>query len=136
MPANLSTAVNKGITDSYSICPLNGDSENKIKQKETQDIKQNLRIRTELGDDTEKVSGTMASVMVAVNLSDSKPSSDGNSFLPWDNPDNVITFETFITAENIINCYINPIIFCIGVPANVLNCVVFFRQGSLKNCFR
>ena len=89
-----------------------------------------------MGDDTEKVSGTMASVMVAVNLSDSKPSSDGNSFLPWDNPDNVITFETFITAENIINCYINPIIFCIGVPANVLNCVVFFRQGSLKNCFR
>ena len=80
----------------------------------------------------------MASVVVAVNLSDSNTSGDGNSFLPWDNPDNVIAFETFITAENIINCYINPVIFCIGVPANVLNCVVFSRQGILNylNYFR
>ena len=59
-----------------------------------------------------------------------------DNFVPWDNPDNIISFETFIAIESVIYCYINPIVFCIGVPANVLNCVVFFRQGlSLKNKF-
>ena len=64
-----------------------------------------------------------------VNLSDSKSYGDADKIVPWDNPSNVITFETFIAIEDIINCYVNPLIFCIGVPANVLNCVVFFRQG-------
>ena len=67
---------------------------------------------------------------VQVNHSDSKGYGDLESFVPWDNPDNVITFETFTTVDDIINCYINPFIFFIGVPTNVLSCVVFFRQGS------
>ena len=70
----------------------------------------------------------MASVTdVQVNHSDSK---DYYKFVPWDNPDNVITFETYATMDNIFLCYLNPLIFIIGVPANVLSCVVFFRQGS------
>ena len=64
-----------------------------------------------------------------LNHSDSNGFSDADSFVPWDNPDNVITYETYTTIEDIINCYFNPIIFCISVPANVLNCVVFLRQG-------
>ena len=68
------------------------------------------------------------------NKSDSKGYDDVDNFVPWDNPDNVITFETFATTENIVICYFNPLIFCIGVPANVLNCVVFLRQGSFCNC--
>ena len=75
------------------------------------------------------VTDTMAAVKeVQVNHSDSKDHSD--SFVPWDNPDNVITYETFAAMNNIFFCYFNPIIFFIGVPANILNCVVFFRQGS------
>ena len=70
----------------------------------------------------------MASVTdVQVNHSDSK---DYYKFVPWDNPDNVITFETYATMDNIFLCYLNPLILIIGVPANVLSCVVFFRQGS------
>ena len=66
---------------------------------------------------------------VPANHSDSKGYGDVDSFVPWDNPDNVITFETFLAIENVYFCYFNPFIICIGVPANVLNCVVFFRQG-------
>ena len=70
----------------------------------------------------------MASVTdVQVHHSDSK---DYYKFVAWDNPDNVITFETYATMDNIFLCYLNPLIFIIGVPANVLSCVVFFRQGS------
>ena len=70
----------------------------------------------------------MASVTdVQVNHSDSK---DYYKFVAWDNPDNVITFETYATMDNIFLCYLNPLILIIGVPANVLSCVVFFRQGS------
>ena len=67
---------------------------------------------------------------VQVNHSDSNDYGDEDNFVPWDNPDNVISIETFLTIENILFCYFNPVVFCIGVPANVLNCVVFFRQGS------
>ena len=71
---------------------------------------------------------TMSSVTdVQVNHSDSK---DYYKFVAWDNPDNVITFETYATMDNIFLCYLNPLVFIIGVPANVLSCVVFFRQGS------
>ncbi|XP_076464107.1 uncharacterized protein LOC143296183 [Babylonia areolata] len=37
--------------------------------------------------------------------------------------------DAFALLEKAVFCYANPIIFCIGVPANVLNCIVFFRQG-------
>ena len=64
------------------------------------------------------------------NHSNSKGYDDVDKFVPWDNPDNVITFETYATLDNIFLCYFNPLILIIGVPANVLSCVVFFRQGS------
>ena len=71
---------------------------------------------------------TIASVTkVQVNHSDRRIY---YKFVPWDNPDNVITFETYATMDNIFLCYLNPLIFIIGVPANILSCVVFFRQGS------
>ena len=79
---------------------------------------------------------TVTSVMeVQTNHSGSKGCDDVDIFVPWDNPDNVITFETFAAIENILICYFNPIIFCIGVPANVLNSVVFFRQGCYRYIF-
>ena len=67
---------------------------------------------------------------------EAKPVSTDNSileqdevFLPWKNPHNLITFETFALIEHVLLCYVNPVIFCVGVPTNVLNCVVFARQG-------
>lgn len=67
---------------------------------------------------------------IQVNYSESKSYDEIDNFVPWDNPDNVITFETFSAIENILTCYFNSIIFCISVPANVLSCLVFLRQGS------
>ena len=83
-----------------------------------------------------QVTDTVTSAMeVHVNSSEGlQDCNDVDSFVPWDNPDNVITFETFAAIENILICYFNPVIFCIGVPANVLNCVVFFRQGCFIFC--
>ena len=68
---------------------------------------------------------------VKLNFNDSKDHGNADNYVPWDNPYNVITFETFAAIENAMFCYFNPLIFCIGVPANVLSCVVFFRQGSV-----
>ena len=77
------------------------------------------------------VGNTMASIIeFQVNHSNNKGHDDLDRFVPWDNPDNVITFETYSTMDNILVCYLNPLMLIIGVPANVLSCVVFFRQGS------
>ena len=49
-------------------------------------------------------------------------------FLPWDNPDNIITAE----VENIIRRIkdiLIPIFFLIGGPANVISLAVFYKQG-------
>ena len=67
---------------------------------------------------------------VEINQNDSKSCDDVDDFVPWDNPDNVITFETLSAVETVLICYFNPLVFFIGIPANVLNCVVFLRQGS------
>ena len=72
---------------------------------------------------------------VKLNFNDSKDYGNADSYNPWDNPYNVITFETFAAIENVLFCYFNPLIFFIGVPANVLSCVVFFRQGSYEIVF-
>ena len=50
-------------------------------------------------------------------------------FIPWDNPHNIISFETFLAFENVMTCGVSLILFLIGVPTNLLNCLVFYRQG-------
>ena len=59
--------------------------------------------------------------------------SEEMDFLPWDNPDNIITAE----VENIIRRIkdiLIPIFFLIGGPANVISLAVFYKQG-LKERF-
>ncbi|XP_076450092.1 uncharacterized protein LOC143286416 [Babylonia areolata] len=56
------------------------------------------------------------------------PSPD-DAFLPWDNPHNVISLQTFLTFEEVMTCYVSSGLFLMGAPTNVLNCLVFFRQG-------
>ena len=50
-------------------------------------------------------------------------------FIPWDNPHNIISFETFLNFENVMTCGVSLFLFLIGVPTNLLNCLVFYRQG-------
>ena len=49
--------------------------------------------------------------------------------VPWDNLHNIISFETFLAFENVMTCGVSLILFLIGVPTNLLNCLVFYRQG-------
>ena len=51
------------------------------------------------------------------------------AFLPWDNPNNVISLEEYTTISIVSNCFLYPMLILIGVPTNGLNCVVFWRQG-------
>ena len=55
--------------------------------------------------------------------------SSEDDYLPWDNPDNIISYETYLLMERGLFCYAIPTLFLVGVPANLLNCVVFYRQG-------
>nr|KAG5709228.1 hypothetical protein BaRGS_017980 [Batillaria attramentaria] len=54
---------------------------------------------------------------------------DDGRYSPWNNPSNIITFATFLRIERALFCWVNLVLVAIGVPTNVLNCVVFFRQG-------
>nr|KAG5712026.1 hypothetical protein BaRGS_020752 [Batillaria attramentaria] len=54
---------------------------------------------------------------------------DKPPFLPTDNPENIISLETYLLLDEIVYCGICPVLFLVGVPSNVLNCIVFFRQG-------
>nr|KAG5688945.1 hypothetical protein BaRGS_031344 [Batillaria attramentaria] len=51
------------------------------------------------------------------------------SYIPWNNPDNIISVETYLRIEKAIMCGLNPVFLIYGVPANMVNCIVFFRQG-------
>ncbi|KAL8618737.1 hypothetical protein ACOMHN_015147 [Nucella lapillus] len=50
-------------------------------------------------------------------------------FLPWNNPFNVISEQTYLTVKTIMFCYVSSGLFLIGVSSNFINCVVFYRQG-------
>ena len=69
-----------------------------------------------------------ATTTLSVEEKSSTISSDGD-YLPWDNPDNIISYETYLLMERGLFCYAIPTLFFVGVPANLLNCVVFYRQG-------
>ena len=69
-----------------------------------------------------------ATTTLSVEEKSSTISSDGD-YLPWDNPDNIISYETYLLMERGLFCYAIPTLFLVGVPTNLLNCVVFYRQG-------
>ena len=51
------------------------------------------------------------------------------AFLPWDNPANLISRDTVVTLEKVVTCGLNPLLLAVGLPSNVLNALVFKRQG-------
>ena len=50
-------------------------------------------------------------------------------FIPWDNPDNIISFQSESIVRRLKNVFFLPILFLIGGPANVINMAVFYKQG-------
>ena len=49
-------------------------------------------------------------------------------FLPWDNPDNIVSSSVEDVARRVKDNLL-PIFFLIGWPANVINMAVFYKQG-------
>ncbi|XP_076464666.1 uncharacterized protein LOC143296534 [Babylonia areolata] len=49
-------------------------------------------------------------------------------FLPWDNPDNIVSAEAEAFAYR-LKCIVLVLLFLIGGPGNVINMAVFYKQG-------
>ena len=49
-------------------------------------------------------------------------------YLPWDNPDNIVSVNFEVMVRK-IRYVLLPILFLIGAPANVINMLVFYKQG-------
>ncbi|XP_025096849.1 uncharacterized protein LOC112565555 [Pomacea canaliculata] len=43
--------------------------------------------------------------------------------------EDIVSFETYEVFTTITQCAVKPVLFLVGIPSNVLNCVVFWRQG-------
>jgi hypothetical protein len=52
-----------------------------------------------------------------------------NVTVPWDNPHDVISLHTIMLVENVKALAFIPLLFIIGFTTNVLNAMVFARQG-------
>ena len=50
-------------------------------------------------------------------------------FLPWANPDNLVSAETEEIVRRVRDLAVLPVLFLIGCPANVINMAVFYKQG-------
>nr|KAG5696608.1 hypothetical protein BaRGS_034069 [Batillaria attramentaria] len=54
---------------------------------------------------------------------------DINDTVPWDNPRNLMSPETEYLIDRIKSAVFIPILYLIGVPANTVSMLVFYRQG-------
>ena len=52
-----------------------------------------------------------------------------DGFIPWDNPDNLVSARLEAFAERLKGAIVLPFLFLIGGPANVINMAVFYKQG-------
>ena len=52
-----------------------------------------------------------------------------HEFIPWNNPDNILSFEAEDLVHMLKDLVFLPILFLIGGPANVINMAVFYKQG-------
>ena len=75
------------------------------------------------------------SIPIISTISRNNNSSEGckilkfDSFIPWDNPDNLVSLEVEAFVEWLKGAIILPLLFLIGGPANVINMAVFYKQG-------
>ena len=52
-----------------------------------------------------------------------------DGFVPWDNPNNLVSLEVEAFVERLKGAIVLPLLFLIGGPANVINMVVFYKHG-------
>ena len=52
-----------------------------------------------------------------------------DGFVPWNNPENLVSLEVEAFAERLKGAIVLPLLFLIGGPANVINMAVFYKQG-------
>ena len=48
-------------------------------------------------------------------------------YLPWDNEDNFISYETSVLIVKIVACLVAPCLAPFGIVTNIVNTVVFFK---------
>ncbi|KAL8623536.1 hypothetical protein ACOMHN_051146 [Nucella lapillus] len=54
---------------------------------------------------------------------------DNNTRIPWNHPGNVVSWQTEELFYKVCSGLLIPLFFIFGTPANVLNMVVFYKQG-------
>ncbi|XP_076465403.1 uncharacterized protein LOC143297114 [Babylonia areolata] len=54
---------------------------------------------------------------------------DTGGFIPWDNPDNMVSQDVEQAVDTAVGAVCLPILFLISAPANILNMLVFWKQG-------
>ncbi|XP_025082457.1 uncharacterized protein LOC112557042 [Pomacea canaliculata] len=52
-----------------------------------------------------------------------------SGFAPWDNPRDIMSHQDYLTVVFILQAVIQPVVVVVGVPSNIISCVVFWRQG-------
>ena len=57
-------------------------------------------------------------------------------FIPWDNPDNLVSAEAELLADRVKAVNVLPLLCVIGVPSNVINMAVFAKQGEEHGTLR
>lgn len=58
------------------------------------------------------------------------PAKDGaETFIPWDNPQGIMTYKQYLSVVFYYNIILKPLVVVVGVSTNVVNCLVFRRQG-------
>ncbi|XP_076452289.1 uncharacterized protein LOC143287932 [Babylonia areolata] len=54
---------------------------------------------------------------------------DSNAFIPWDNPENILSQAVSEAMDTVVGTVCLPVLFLISGSTNVLNMLVFWRQG-------
>ncbi|XP_025086792.1 uncharacterized protein LOC112559673 [Pomacea canaliculata] len=62
-------------------------------------------------------------------LSTTSAADDVDAFQPWNDPHNVISFQTYLLIVTVTNTVVYPSLFLVGFPTNVVSGVVFWKQG-------
>ncbi|XP_025089797.1 uncharacterized protein LOC112561487 [Pomacea canaliculata] len=55
--------------------------------------------------------------------------SDTCGFAPWDDPRDIMSYKDYLTTLFIVQNFLHPVVVVVGVPSNIISCVVFWRQG-------
>lgn len=50
-------------------------------------------------------------------------------FLPWRNKNSLLSYEMLLLSGRILTGILTPLICMFGIPANIINCIVFYKLG-------